>query len=308
MEGYTLTLLLQETNQFYVVTQPKVASSWISDFMITHKEMNPLPIRDDYYLPSTCFNQITLDIHKKDKNVYTQYLESDWKSILSGGDSSKDFVFFLRNPFNRFVSVIIKDVLLVDEDTSSSKFLDLFEDYPNKEYLTRFLQIDSKSKNNNHYSWTLPNEFWDESVGNVVGYWVKKTLSKFFKGVFNLESVTKIDNLNNLYLHRTSNLYFYHKILFNSNINSKNIKFLDIDRENIYDYFSNTYNLQIEKRYNTKINDVSPQFKSIVLDYLKRYHSIIESILKEDVLMYIDIYEKIYSKKLSYNEVYKSIL
>lgn len=297
-----LNSILHQTKKFYVLTLPKIASSWIHDILLTYPQLMDKET-SDFYSSNVWINQSTFELKtvKEGSSYHSLTLKEDWKNLIEGKETSRDFIFFLRNPVNRFISILIKDVLFDNIDTHSQEFIENLSDYPNKEELNKFLKLNIELGTDNLY-WLLDGgEHWKhEYVGNIVNYWVDKKLDSFF----NLEH----DSRDYLYDFKTNNYFLYYKLLFNSSVNKDRVKMLDIGAENPYYYFVEKYDLKIDKKYEKRINKLPLVYKNHLTNYIKRHINIIELILRQDVLLYIDIYEKLYSKKLSYDSVYRNLL
>lgn len=314
MQGEFLSCFCYQTKYFYILTLPKVASSWLFDLSHTYPEIMDINSKDD-------FNASTLTINQKNLNILhldevTSYkiddIEKDWSKLISGNnDLSRNFIFLLRNPVNKFVSGLMQDVLYgapddnnIDPlDVTKHKFLDYFVDYSNKEYLEKFISLNNQYQIGNPHWWTADGEYWDNDfVEDVVNYWIDKKLDKFFR-----------DGLNVMHYkegHKESNIYLYHKLLFNSKINRNNIKILDIDTENLYDYIITHYDIQSiisDVSYKEERNKTGKKFKQLLIKNTKKYSDIIAVITSDSILMYIDIYKTLYNVDLSYEDVFKQL-
>lgn len=311
MGGEFLYLFCYQTKYFYILTLPKIASSWLNELTHTYPEIMDINSKNDFWASRLIFNQINLSISKNDEisSYNFNHFEDDWYKLINGNNEiSRNFVFLLRNPVNKFISGTMQDVLyeskenseLDPRDIDSDEFLKYFVHYPNQKYLKKLKSLHDIFSVNNIHWWTLDGVWWDNSfLVDIIDYWIKKKLSLFFKEGFNL-GVHKSG-------HKISNIYLYHKILFNSNIDKSKIKILDIDKENIYDYLVDEYNLKniiSDISYKEERNKTGRIFKSLIIKNIKEYSEIIETLLQEDILMYIDIFKKIYDIDLTYEDVF----
>jgi len=290
-----------QTKHFYVCTISKVASSWLYDFLSSHSDLMDTKPNGDFYSSTLEFSQTSLDVRGTDENISYdfQIVSTDWYNLLNGGEVSRDFIFFVRNPVNRFVSILIKDILFDNVNTNSEEFLEQFKEYSNKDELERFLNLNLELSADNYY-WLLENgESWkNELIKKIVGYWIGKKVSSFFKTETGANYISEL---------KISNIYLIHKLLLNSSADKSKLKIVDIEKENLKEYFDTNYGLNISKRFNDKINIVPTPFKELVILYLKKYSHLVEGLLRENILMYIDIHEKLYGQRLSYEQIFDQL-
>jgi hypothetical protein len=79
---------------------------------------------------------------------------------------------------------------------------------------------------------------------------------------------------------------------------------------NIYDYLIGKYNLgdaNSDISYKEERNKTGRIFKNLIIKNIREYTDIIEIVLKEDILMYIDVYKKIYGIDLTYDDVFRQL-
>lgn len=316
MDNEFLPCFCYQTKYFYIITLPKVASSWLFDLTHNYPEIMDIDSKDEFWASLLNFNQINLNISKDSEHSSYKFeeLKDDWYKLINGSSEiSRNFIFLLRNPVNKFVSGTMQDVLYENKDNpnidpldiNSDEFLKYFIDYPYSNHIEKIKLLNSKysvSERNLHW-WTQDGEWWDDTdLFEIINYWVEKKLYNFFKMGFNVREY-KSD-------HKASNIYLYHKILFNSKIDKNKIKILDIDKENIYDYLIGNYNLQdviSDLSYKEERNKTGKRFKTLIINKMKDYSSNIQIVLREDILMYIDIYKKIYNIELNYEDVFKQL-
>jgi hypothetical protein len=316
MDNEILPCFCYQTKHFYIITLPKVASSWLFDITHTYPEIMDIDSKNEFWASTLNFNQINLSISRDGElsSYNFEQLQDDWYKLINGNNQlTRKFIFLMRNPVNKFVSGTMQDILYQNKenpdsdplDMNSSEFLQHFTDYPYPEQLEKIKLLNSKysnSEKNTHW-WTQEGEWWsDTDLIEVIYYWIRKKLYTFFKKGFNVRDY-KSD-------HNASNIYLYHKILFNSNIDKNKIKILDIERENIYDYLISETNLGdhvSDITYKEERNKTGKTFKKMIIRNMKEYIDLIEIVLKENVLMYIDIYIKLYGIDLSYNDAFKQL-
>lgn len=314
METEFLECFCYQTKQFYIITLPKIASSWVSDIFRTYPEILDVHLKEEIYGSVVRFNQINLHITPSDEvSTYNfDTIHHDWYNLINGNsETSRNFLFLLRNPINKFISGTMQDVLYENKENpkidplniNSNEFLKYFVDYPNKNYLEKVKEYDKIFRTDSPHWWIIDGDYWNyQPLIDVIDYWIKQKLSKFFSLGFNVREY-KSD-------HKLSNIYLYHKILFNSNIDRNKIKILDIEQENIYDYLINQYNLSEvipDTSYREPRNDTGKVFKKLIIKNIKDYSDTIQIVLKEDIFMYIDIYKKIYNIDLTYQDVFKQL-
>jgi len=315
-ESECLTCFLYQTKYFYIATLPKVASSWLFDLTHTYPEIMDIESTNEFWAANIHFNQIDLTILKDDENSSYKFdeVKRDWDTLIHGNtDISRNFIFLLRNPVNKFISGLMQDVLYQDKsdpqknplDLKSELFLKIFTNYPNKSNLEKLKLLNDEmiSKGFTGDWWIHDGDWWnDVSFSEIINYWIEQKFNKFFSAGFNVRDY-KSD-------HKASNIYLYHKILFNSQIDKNKIKILDIDTENIYDYLIKEYKLEniiSDVTYKDGRNVSSKVFKKLLIKNSKNYSEFIQVVLREDIFMYIDIYKKIYGVELDYNHVIQQL-
>lgn len=314
METEFLDCFCYQTKQFYIITLPKIASSWVSDLTSTYPEILDINLNKEFYGSVLRINQINLDVKKYDEVSSYNFdnVQQDWYKLINGNsDISRNFLFLLRNPVNKFISGTMQDVLYENKEVpeadplniNSDEFLKYFVDYPNKNYVEKVKEYDKIFRRDSPHWWTIDGDYWNYSaLIDVIDYWIKQKLSNFFSSGFNFREYKSE--------HKLSNIYLYHKILFNSNIDKNKIKILDIEKENIYDYLINQYNLSdtiSNTSYKDPRNATGKVFKKLIIENIKNYSSIIEIVLREDILMYIDIYKKLYNIDLTHQDVFRQL-
>jgi hypothetical protein len=305
-----------QTKDFYIITLPKVASSWLFDLTHTYPEIMDIDSKDEFWASLLIFNQINLSISQGDETSSYNFndLQDDWYKLIHGNNQiTRNFIFLMRNPVTKFVSGTMQDILYQNKENPgtdplnmiSAEFLQHFVDYPHPIHFEKIKLLNDKysdSERNTHW-WTLDGKWWnDTDLIDVINYWIRKKLHEFFKKGFNVRDY-KSD-------HNASNIYLYHKILFNSNIDITKVKILDIERENIYDYLIGKYNLgdaNSDVSYKEERNKTGRIFKNLIIKNIREYTDIIEIVLKEDILMYIDVYKKIYDIDLTYDDVFRQL-
>lgn len=301
--GQYIKCLCHSTKHFYVITLPKIASSWLNDFLMNNSYLIDDSNYSLKYDSSILIDKISLDVEEDEQfssNFYNFNLfKDDWYNLFNKNSKTKDYIFLIRNPIKKFISGIIQDVLLDNIDTKSTTFLNYFVNYKNKDNLTRFLELDDKLRQIELHWWTVDDTYFEDFVIDVVNHWVEVKVDEFFSNELQILQL-KSD-------HKISNIFFIHKLLFNTSVNEEKIKILDIDEESIYDYITETYSIEIDSHYKNKINKLSTNLKNIMIKKVSKYLDIIEILYHNDILMYIDIYKKIYKKSISYQEVWKVI-
>lgn len=319
MEFEFLPTFCYQTKYFYIITLPKIASSWLFDLTHTYPQIMDIDSDDEFWASLLVFDQKNLNI-SRDGEVSSfkfDYLKNDWDKLISGNnDVSRNFIFLLRNPVNKFVSGTMQDVLYENKDNpdtdplnmTQSDFLNHFVDYPNKEELEKLKILNEQVLNDgsivkNIHWWTQDGNWWNNDfMVNTIRWWIKKKLDAFFKLGFNMRDY-KSD-------HKASNIYLYYKILFNSKIDKNKIKILDIDKENLYDYLVKEYGIDTivsDVSYKQERNKTGRTFKNLIIECMKGYSNLIDVVLYQDILMYIDIYKEVYDINLSYDDVFKQL-
>jgi hypothetical protein len=216
----------------------------------------------------------------------------DWESMIRGNSSDKDFIFLMRDPIDKFITGIMQDVVFQNFKMDSPHILDILKSYPDKSELEDFFKFHKENTiPQNDEWWHTPNLEWSNCAYNVMMYIVDTILSEW---------LSDIDNMINYRSgHSSLNLFLYYKILFNSNVELNKIKVLDIDAENIYDFLTKKYKMDVSVEHNEKFNPTAIIFKDIVKKSMKKHKNLLISVLSIDILLYCDLHNHLYSTNIT---------
>jgi hypothetical protein len=305
-----------QTDKCYIITIPKIATSWLVDFFSSNSKYITSDSIDEFHISEMntiskfdikrelYINQLNLTISKCYDRFPLTYdydkVYTDWESIKSGNDIDKDFVFLMRNPVDKFISGLTQDVLLEKFQPEYPKNVDILNSYPNKIELKEFLDFHNNIKLEKDDWWFEETIDWPDPIGNVLDYLIHNLIKDWF------DDSKNIANYRNY--HKITNIFLYNKIL--SDIGSKkNIKIVDIGNENLYDVLNSTYNISSSDiRYKTQINKAPDKFKALILKNLKSYKDYLTSILFLDCFLYCDIYNKTYNTNMRIENVWSKFL
>lgn len=305
-----------QTDKCYIITIPKIATSWLVDFFssnpeyITSKDIHKFNISEidtisKFHIKRDVYiNQLNLKISKCYNNLPLTYdydkLHTDWESIKSGNDIGKDFIFLMRNPVDKFISGLTQDVLLEKFQPEYKKNVDILNSYPNKMELKEFLDFHNNIKLEKDDWWFNEKIKWPDAIGNVLDYLIHNLIKDWF------DDSNNITNYRNY--HKITNIFLYNKILSDIT-NKKNIKIVDIGNENLYDVLGSNYNMSSNNIiYKREINRTPDNFKDLILKNLKPYKDYLISILFLDCFLYCDIYNKTYNTDMRIENVWNKFL
>jgi hypothetical protein len=285
-----------KSNNFYILTLPKIASSWLYQLFLNNPKLRDIPNNKlkNINNNNVDINQFNLFAQYDDINASHDVIEfsKDWENMVMGNSSDKDFIFLMRDPIDKFITGIMQDVVFQNFKMNSPHVLDILKTYPDKNELDDFLKFNKENTiEETDEWWHTPNLQWPKYAYNVMFYIVDTILSKW------------LGNIDNMIKYRTGhsslNLFLYYKILFNSNVDLNKIKILDIDTEDIYNFLTEKYKIDINFEHKEKINSTQIVFKDIVKSSMKKYQNLIISVLSIDILLYCDLYNHLYSTNLT---------
>jgi hypothetical protein len=294
-----------KSNNFYVLTLPKIASSWLYELFLNNPQFRDIPI-------DSVKNIDNNNVHINQLNLFTEYdtinashdvieFSKDWESMISGNSSDKDFIFLMRDPIDKFITGIMQDVVFQNFKMNSPHILDILKTYPDKKELDDFFKFHKENTiSKNDEWWHTSNLQWSDCAYNVMVYIVDTILSKWLSDVDNIISYRSG--------HSSLNLFLYYKILFNSNVDLNKIKILDIDTENIYDFLIKKYKMDVSIEHNEKYNPTAIVFKDIVKSSMKKYENLLISVLSIDILLYCDLHNHLYSSNITSEELWNNKL
>lgn len=277
-----------KSKEFYLLTIPKIASSWVYQLYEYHPEFRDNGGYDiNMDNNNVDLHQLTLAINPNNdtsKDVFQFY--NDWNKLLKGNTPDIDFIFLMRNPVEKLISGVMQDIIL--NKLSQENIFDNITNYRNIHNLNEFKKFNYDNIQNNEREWWFnPNLIWSEIVSDVMSHIINNMIDNWMSDVENLSQLKNG--------HKTINLFLYYKILFNSKLDLNKIKILDIDSENLYKYLTNTYSIEINKNLDEKINLSASFIKNLVKKSLRKYENILSVLLETDSLLYCDLHNKLYS-------------
>lgn len=278
------SLYFYEYKNFYILTQPKVASSWLHDlyFNSNTKKEN---LRFFYV------NQLTLELIPND--ALTDEFVDDWYKLINNETPKKDFIFLMRDPLSKIVTGLMQDVIyskLLIEVTNINNHQNL-----SLEEINKFNNFHSKQ--NEFEWWRNTNIELNSDIERILFILVDTLIQKWFKDPQNI-----IELRNG---HKSTNYFLLYKILKN-NIKSK---IIDIEKENIFDFIQQTYNFNADVVFKKPRNKTPLGIKNITLESIKKnnLHFYLSTYLQTDILIYCDIFNSIYNTDLSINKLVHKI-
>jgi len=286
-----------KAKNFYILTIPKVASSWVYQLFLNNEGLRDIPKNEIHKNDNNTIgiNQLNFntDIYKSDETSYdTIKFEEDWNLFLQN-KSEVDFIFLMRDPISKFITGLMQDVILHNFKMDSPHIIEILKRYPYIDAFNEFNQFNkSKIADGNEEWWNILDLKWNDSIYNVMYFIVKNIVDKWMGDVDNI-----VHYRNG---HKNVNLFLYYKLIFNSKINKNKIKILDIDTENIYDYLVDKYNLDLvhtESKF--KFNETASIFKKIIKKSMLKHEELISSMFYLDLLVYCDIHNYLYSEQIT---------
>ena len=292
------SIFCYKSKKFYVLTLPKIASSWLFELFKHNPQLRDIPT-DKIHLNDAnqiSINQLTLTTNSFDINCISYDIIDfckDWEKLLKGISFDMEFVFLMRNPIDKFIVGFMQDELFKNFQIDSPIIIELLEKYKNKNELDIFYKFHKEEflKYNNSEWWHTPNLELPNDVYNVLSYLIKNILQNWMSDIKNITQYRTG--------HKNTNLFLYYKLLFNSKIDKTKIKILDIDYENIFKYLNKKYELELDTEYDQKYNPNAPVLKLIAKNYMIEYQNIINAILSNDILLYCDLYNHLYSENIT---------
>jgi hypothetical protein len=286
-----------KSSNFYILTLPKIASSWTYQLFLNNPNLRDTPIDklENMDNNNVYINQINLTSECDVNNPSHDAVEfcKDWENMIMEKSSDKDFIFLMRDPIDKFITGIMQDVVFQNFKMNSPHILDILKTYSDKTKLDDFFKFHKKKtaiENTNEW-WHIPNVIWPKYVYDVMFYIVNNILTKWFSDITNISEYRKG--------HSSLNLFLCYKILFNSNVDVSKIKILDINTEDIYDFLIETYKIDVNIDYKEKFNPTAIVFKDIIKSSMKKYKDLLISVLSIDILLYCDLHNHLYSTDLT---------
>jgi hypothetical protein len=294
-----------KSNNFYILTLPKIASSWVYELFLNNPKFRDIPIDSVKNIDNNNvnINQLNLFTEYDTINASHDVIEfsKDWENMVMGNSSDKDFIFLMRDPIDKFITGIMQDVVFQNFKMNSPHILDILKTYPDKKELDDFFKFHKENTiPENDEWWHTPNLQWPDCAYSVIMYIVDVILSKWLSDIDNM-----IDYRSG---HSSLNLFLYYKILFNSNVDLNKIKILDIDAENIYDFLIKKYKMDVKIEHKEKFNPTAIVFKDIVKSSIKKYENLLISVLSIDILLYCDLHNHLYSSNITPEELWNTKL
>ena len=294
-------LFCYKAKDFYLLTIQKIASSLAYQLFLHNEGLRDVSKSEIHKNEKNTvdINQLNFTIPKYDDELSfdVNSFTNDWNLLLEN-KSNTDFIFLMRDPINKFTTGVMQDVIFNNFSMSSPHIIEILEKYPNKEELNQFYEFNKVNiLNGNEEWWNILDLNWDIFTYNVMFFIVENMIDEWFSNVENIIEYRKG--------HKNMNLFFYNKLLFNSNIDKTKIKILDIDKENIYDYLVNKYDLTLtnsESKY--KFNQTASVFKKIIKKSMLKYDELMSSIFYVDLLLYCDIYNYLYSEQITPEKIW----
>jgi hypothetical protein len=293
------------SKKFFILTLPKIASSWIHELFLKYKDIGDRPFDDTL---SNNFNMcsLTLKIGELDNNVSDDVREfaNEWENLINGKSSHKDFIFLMRDPIDKFVTGAMQDDIFNNFKINSSDILESLNMHSNKDELNVFWEF---HKNQTQYNediewWHDIDLRWPIEVYNVMSTLIDNIVTNW---------ILNIDNLKYFKTgHKSTHLFTYYKILFISKIDKNKLTILDIDSENLGSFLKSKYNIPLNDDDIFKINPTTIVIKHMIKKSMVKHIDIINSVLSNDILLYCDLKNHLYSKKVTpdslwYDRLYK---
>jgi hypothetical protein len=259
------SLLLATNDTSFVLTKSKVASRLIRSSYETHMEI----------LVSSEFNQ--------------NYLanNSDFNELININSNQKNIILLYRNPYTRYISGIIQDVILTIPIDFNKKTT-LYPYFKKYNINTSDLDIKQKSLTHQTFSSFLTNENYKNLFKNLI-------YDYFMWQIENNQPINTV--------HTEPYLYIYNNIIQSEKINLNKSCFVNIDNKlNNLDKIILTYNKKIEKK-DTLSNTLFFELVESVINSNKIIKKFISDINKIE----FDAYSNIENSKFNITKISKII-
>jgi hypothetical protein len=275
------------SNNSWILTTEKIASSWLKgqfDFNYTEIFIDSYTyelrhIKRDSYL----------DVSESVHNELQVKFSHDWNKFVNGSNEY-NFIFFIRNPVNKFMTGWVQDFVIrklnvgfIEQEIERlskhfyHKDVDKFINYALKEKQEggdRFPEVDS-----------IPFEF-----KNIFKEFCFP--SRHHENFFHTEASVLIEHTRSG--HIPENLYLLWKLLFKKpfEFNNDNLYVLDIDLEDTKSVLENKFNIPANKDVDKYVRH--PYFKTRTYDYLSKEYVIINALLETEIFFWFEIVSKLY--------------
>lgn len=281
------SMFFYEYENFYIFSQPKVASSWLHNLYYDDRTKENT---QSFYL-----NQLTFEIQES-THLPNSFLEN-WKKFVNDEEIEKDFVFLMRDPITKTITGLLQDVIY-------DKLNLIIQDIKNYQNL-KSDEIDELY----NFHVNQPFEEWWRNPTFEINNKIEKILSilvdKIIQDIFNdVQTILKIRDG-----HSSTNYFFLHRLLKNLKKNQSKIKIIDIEKENIFDYLKQTYNLSKSNEFKNSVNKTAPIIKKLIFEsiYKNRQQFFLSTYLQTDILIYCDIFNSVYDTNLTVNKLIHKI-
>ena len=230
---------IHEESNFYLVCGPKLMSSWahgkfrkFSNIKFQTSDLSIFNIQSDDVL------------HKKT-------IMDDWEKIRIGENSSKPFIFIMRNPTQKLLSGLIQDTVF-NYYPNDGTFKDHFDNPQHKEFKEDYKKL-MVSKG---YSESLIEEFMNSNI-YTDAYLIEEKYLRIYQDTLMIPVDWYFDcGTPSWRTHMNMDIFILHKMMFHADhskcrrFNTNMIRIVDMDKECVGTVI-NKLNGK-EKRYNYK--------------------------------------------------------
>ena len=223
---------IHEGDTWYLINGPKLMSSWAHG---AHKRFCEISFRtSDLSIDQVHTNEKMLaqgsEFTQPEAEKFAKRVTADWEKLRNGENSSKTFVFVMRNPTQKFLSGLIQDTI---SNFYEDPWRAHFSNPENKEFKEDFNRLMFEKG----HSLDLIEEFMN-SDSNVDAW----SLDRKFLGIYKDALMIPIEwyfesPIPAWRTHMNMDIFILHKILFHSqhsknrNFNNQMVRIVDMDKE-----------------------------------------------------------------------------
>jgi len=285
------------SNNYWILTKEKIASSWLKD-------------QFDYDWIEVDINNFSLEVqhipvdHRPNYDIsqerfldLQQRFSIDWNSLIQGTNTKNNFIFFIRNPINKFVTGWVQDSIIrkVNDGYIDEEQKRLYQ-YFHTDEVDSFIEFVKKTIEQEKI--LGPRYFPDvEEIPlkfkDIFEEFCFPKNKDFFKN--DVESFLNLTTTG----HPAENLFLIWKLCFKDefSFSKDKIHIIDIDLQDIHSTLSKQFGLSLKDR-NVFHNKRGEYLKNRAYSYLSENYYTVNSILQIEILFWYEIVSKLYPKEI----------
>ncbi len=223
---------IHEGDTWYLLSGPKLMSSWAHG---VYKRFCQITFRTSDLSIEKVFTNETMisqgsEFTQSEAEKFAERVKEDWEKMRNGEDSSKTFVFVMRNPTQKFLSGLIQDTI---SNYYEDPWISHFSNPANKEFKEDFNRLMFEKG----HSLDLIEEFMNSDT-NVDAWKLDRKFLQIYKDALMIPIEWYFESPTPAWrTHMNMDIFILHKILFHSqhsknrNFNNKMVRIVDMDKE-----------------------------------------------------------------------------